>query len=76
MQKKGVSALQRNKQHLQIVILCKKLPNNVKWTGNSIGFKKELKDLLSKGHYWTDYLTKEFFNISYWLEDSITRLHF
>jgi hypothetical protein len=44
------------------------MPNNsIKQMGNKNQFKKELKDLLIKGCYYSieDYLNEEFYNIGY-----------
>jgi hypothetical protein len=49
-------------------IFHNKLPNNIKLIGNNIHCKKDLKDLLSKGSYYSieDYLNEEFSNVNYW----------
>jgi hypothetical protein len=45
-----------------------KLPNNIKQIGYNNQFKKELKDLLILGGYYSaeDCLNVEFCNIDYW----------
>jgi rhamnose utilization protein RhaD (predicted bifunctional aldolase and dehydrogenase) len=48
-------------------ILYDKLPDYIKRIGNNNQFRKELKDLLIKGCYYSveDYLSEEFCNIGY-----------
>jgi hypothetical protein len=48
-------------------IFYNELPNNIKQIGNNNQFKKELKNLLIKGCYYSteDYLNEEFCNIGY-----------
>jgi hypothetical protein len=59
--------LYKNTPSVAGCIFCNKLPNNIKQTGNKNQLKKESKDLLIMGCYYSieDYLNEEFCNIGY-----------